>query len=77
MDLQIREFSKAITDLVNSSELPAEVKRLALMEIAQKASRESDRVVISQIAERDKEIKRQGDGAAAATSAAQENVGEA
>lgn len=77
MDLQIREFSKAIGDFVNRSELPAEVKRLALMEIAQKASQESDRVVISQIAERDKEAKQKGAGAVAATSTAEKSVGEA
>lgn len=77
MDLQIREFSKAISDFVNRAELPPEVKRLALLEIAQKAAQESDRAVISQIAERDKAAKQKDTGAGTTAGTAQKSVGEA
>lgn len=53
MNLKIREFKVSIENYVNGSDLPPEVKRMALKEIYDTISAEADMVVRKEIEERD------------------------
>lgn len=52
-NLEIAEFKQAIKNFVGSSELPVEVKRMALSEILREVELESQRVLMTEIAARD------------------------
>lgn len=45
MNLSIRMFEKSIIECVNASELPMEVKRLALKEVLAQVEKEADKLV--------------------------------
>lgn len=52
-NLEIREFSQAITNFVDSSGLPEEVKRMALQEILLKQEQKAKDALLDEIATRD------------------------
>ena len=56
-NLEIREFSQAIINFVNSSALPVEVKRLALADILHQLDSAANTAIQVEIAERDKKEK--------------------
>lgn len=61
-NLEIAEFKQAIKSFVGKSELPVEVKRMALAEILRDVEQESQRILMAEIAARDaaeqkKEVK--------------------
>lgn len=56
-NLEIREFSQAIINFVNSSALPVEVKRLALSDIMHQLDSAANTAIQVEIAERDKKEK--------------------
>lgn len=49
MDLEIRQFSNYIINIINSYNLPIEVKRLVLHSITDKIELEADRVIRDQM----------------------------
>lgn len=53
MNLKIREFSQAIENFVNGSDLPEEVKRMALQEILIKQEQKAKEALLAEIAARD------------------------
>lgn len=52
-NLKIREFSQAITNFVDGSDLPEEVKRMALQEILIKQEQKAKDALLTEIAARD------------------------
>lgn len=55
---QIRNFRDTIIETINNSQLPAEVVRLVINEVATMVSAESDRIIMQEkIAEANKEQK--------------------
>lgn len=52
-NLEIREFSRAIINFVDSSGLPEEVKRMALQEILLKQEQKAKDALLDEIATRD------------------------
>lgn len=58
-NLEIREFSQAITNFVDSSGLPEEVKRMALQDILIKQERRAEEELLMEIAVRDALEKKQ------------------
>ena len=48
-NLQIREFSQSIINFVNASQLPIEVKRLALKDILSQVEAETNKVLQSEL----------------------------
>ena len=54
-NLKIREFSQAITNFVDGSGLPEEVKRMALQEILLKQEQKAKDALLAEIAARDAE----------------------
>lgn len=52
-NLEIAEFKQAIKSFVEKSELPVEVKRMALAEILREVEQESQRALMEEIAARD------------------------
>lgn len=52
-NLKIREFSQAITNFVDGSDLPEEVKRMALQEILIKQEQKAKEALLTEIAARD------------------------
>ena len=54
-NLKIREFSQAITNFVDSSDLPEEVKRMAIQEILIKQEQKARDALLAEIAARDAE----------------------
>lgn len=54
-NLKIREFSQAITNFVDGSDLPEEVKRMAIQEILIKQEQKARDALLSEIAVRDAE----------------------
>lgn len=52
--IDVREFSQAIRNFIKGSQLPAEVKRLALAEILQETEEDARRELIAQVEERDR-----------------------
>jgi hypothetical protein len=52
-NLEIREFSQAIINFVDSSGLPEEVKRMALQEILLKQEQKAKDALLDEIATRD------------------------
>lgn len=52
-NLEIREFSQAITNFVDSSGLPEEVKRMALQEVLTRQEQKSRDALLAEIADRD------------------------
>lgn len=48
MDYEIRQLSNQLIDLINSKQLPIEVKRLVLAEIYSKVSAEANKQIIEQ-----------------------------
>lgn len=56
-NLEIREFSQAIINFVNSSALPVEVKRLALSDIMHQLDSASNTAIQGEIVERDRKEK--------------------
>lgn len=53
-NIEIREFSEAIRQFVNKSSLSAEIKRLALNEIAQEVQQQASAELLKEIEERDR-----------------------
>ena len=51
-NLKIREFSQAITNFVDGSDLPEEVKRMALQEILIKQEQKAKDALLTEIAAR-------------------------
>lgn len=62
-NLKIREFSQAIENFVNGSDLPEEVKRMALHEILLKQEKQTTDALMAEIAARDAEEKEVKDDA--------------
>lgn len=60
-NLEIREFSQAIINFVNSSQLPMEVKRLALADILHQLDSAASTILQNEIAERDRLAKEEQD----------------
>ena len=58
--LQIREFSQSIINFVNASQLPIEVKRLALKDIMAQVEDETTKVLTEEIRYRE-EAQREAD----------------
>lgn len=56
-NLEIREFSQAIINFVNSSALPVEVKRLALADILHQLDSAANTAIQGEIVERDRKEK--------------------
>ena len=52
-NLEIREFSQAITNFVDSSGLPEEVKRMALQEVLTRQEQKARDALLAEIANRD------------------------
>ncbi len=52
-NLEIREFSQAITNFVDSSGLPEEVKRMALQEMLTRQEQKARDALMAEIADRD------------------------
>lgn len=52
-NLKIREFSQAITNFVDGSDLPEEVKRMALQEILIKQEQKAKEALLTEITARD------------------------
>lgn len=52
-NLKIREFSQAITNFVEGSDLPDEVKRMALQEILIKQEQKAKEALLAEITARD------------------------
>lgn len=50
--IEVREFSQAIRNFIKGSQLPAEVKRLALAEILRETEEDARRELIAQVEER-------------------------
>lgn len=60
-NLEIREFSQAIINFVNSSQLPVEVKRLAMADILHQIDSAASTILQNEIAERDRLAKEEQD----------------
>lgn len=60
-NLEIREFSQAIINFVNGSQLPIEVKRLALADILRQVDSASSEIIRSEIADRNMNNKEEQD----------------
>lgn len=58
-NLEIKEFSQAITNFVEASPLPEEVKRMALQDILIKQERRAEEELLMEIAVRDALEKKQ------------------
>ena len=58
--LQIREFSQSIINFINTSQLPIEVKRLALKDIMTQIETETNKVLTEEIRYRE-EAQREAD----------------
>lgn len=56
-NLEIREFSQAIINYVNSSRLPIEVKRLALSDIMHQLDSAANTILQNEISERNRKEK--------------------
>ena len=52
-NLEIKEFSQAITNFVDSSGLPEEVKRMALQEVLTRQEQIARDALLAEIADRD------------------------
>ena len=52
-NLEIREFSQAITNFVDGSGLPEEVKRMALQEVLTRQEQKARDALLAEIADRD------------------------
>ena len=52
-NLEIKEFSQAITKFVDESSLPEEVKRLALQEVLTRQEQKASDALLAEIADRD------------------------
>lgn len=52
-NLEIREFSQAITNFVDSSGLPEEVKRMTLQEVLTRQEQKARDALLAEIADRD------------------------
>ena len=59
-NLEIREFSQAIINFVNSSTIPMEVKRIALKDILAQVEEETNKVLTEEIRYRE-EAQREAD----------------
>ena len=55
---QIRQFRDSIIAMTNASTLPIEIKRLVFAEIQTKINEESDRIIITERQEVEKESKK-------------------
>lgn len=53
LNLEIREFSQSIINFVNASQLPMEVKRLALKDILSQVEAETNKVLQSELQSRE------------------------
>ena len=61
-NLEIREFSQAIINFVNSSTIPMEVKRIALNDILAQVEEEANKVLTEELKARE-EAQREADEA--------------
>ena len=52
-NLEINEFSQAITNFVDSSGLPEEIKRMALQEVLTRQEQKARDALLAEIADRD------------------------
>lgn len=52
-NLEIKEFSQAITNFVDGSGLPEEVKRMALQEVLTRQEQKARDALLAEIADRD------------------------
>lgn len=52
-NLEIKEFSQAVTNFVDSSGLPEEVKRMALQEVLTRQEAKAREALLAEIADRD------------------------
>lgn len=52
-NLEIKEFSQAITNFVDSSGLPEEIKRMALQEVLTRQEQKARDALLAEIADRD------------------------
>lgn len=57
-NLRIREFQKAIEDFIDAYDIPLEVKRMVLADILRNVETKTTQQLLIEIAERDKEEKR-------------------
>lgn len=57
INTQIRQLRDSIIAITNASPLPIEVKRLVFLEIQTQINQESDRVIIEERQEAEKQIK--------------------
>lgn len=57
INTQIRQLRDSIIAITNSSPLPIEVKRLVFSEIQTQINQESDRIIIEEKKEAEKQIK--------------------
>lgn len=57
INTQIRQLRDSIIAITNSSPLPIEVKRLVFSEIQTQINQESDRIIIEERKEAEKQIK--------------------
>lgn len=58
-NLEIREFSQAITNFINKSPLPLEVKRLCINDIAAQLLQASNTQIETEILKRDQQVRDQ------------------
>ncbi len=57
INIQIRQLRDSIIAITNASPLPIEVKRLVFSEIQTQINQESDRIIIEERKEAEKQIK--------------------
>jgi hypothetical protein len=55
--LTIREFKQSITNFIEQSDIPCEVKRLVIEEIAREVSAKANNEIIDEIKTRDEGVK--------------------
>lgn len=58
-NLEIREFSQAIINFVNGSQLPVEVKRLVMADIMHQLDSAANAILQNEIAERDRVVAKE------------------
>lgn len=58
-NLEIKEFSQAITNFVDGSGLPEEVKRMALQEVLTRQEAKAREVLLAEIEARDAEERKE------------------
>lgn len=62
INIEIREFSQSITNFINRSPLPIEIKRLCINEISTQLMQAADTQIEAEILERDKQTGQDNPG---------------